>query len=69
MALINARTIKTKTLAINEEFIQPNWDILAITETLLKQTGDEAIMIELLPSGYTLYHVTRPCGRGGGVAV
>ena len=67
VALINARSVKNKTLAINEEIIQHDWDILAITETWLKQTGDEAIVTELLPPGYTFRHVARPCGRGGGV--
>ena len=69
MALINARSVKNKTLAINEEIIQHDWDILAITETWLKQTGDEAIVTELLRPGYTFHHVARSRGRGGGVAV
>ena len=69
LALINARSVKNKTLAINEEIIQHVWDILAITETWLKQTGEEAIVTELLPPGYTFHHVARPRGRGGGVAV
>ena len=38
VALINARSVKNKTIAINEEIIQHYWDILAITETWLKQT-------------------------------
>ena len=50
VALINARSVKNKTLAINEEIIQHDWEILAITETWLKQTGDEAIVTELLAS-------------------
>ena len=58
-----------KTLAINEEIILHDWDILAIIETWLKQTGDKAIVTELLPPGYTFHHVARPCGHGGGVAV
>ena len=69
VTLINARSVKNKTLAINEEIIQHDWDILAITQTWLKQTGDEAIVTELLPPGYTFHHVARPRGRGGGVAV
>ena len=69
VALINARSVKNKTLVINEEIIQHDWDILAITETWLKQTGDEAIVTELLPPGYTFHHVARSRGRGGGVAV
>ena len=56
---------KNKTLAINEEIIQHDWDILAISEPLLKQTGNEAIVTELLPPGYTFHHVARPCGRLG----
>ena len=58
-----------RTLAINEEIIQHDWDILAITETWLKQTGDEAIVTELLSPGYTFHHVARSRGRGGGVGV
>ena len=69
VASINASSVKNKTLAINEEIIQHDWDILAITETWLKQTGDEAIVTELLPPGYTFHHVARSRGRGGGVAV
>ena len=53
MALINARSVNNKTLAIHEEIIQHDWDTLAIPETWLKQTGDEA----------------SDRGRGGGVAV
>ena len=68
VALINARSVKNKTLAINEEIIQHDWDSLAITETWLKQTADEAIVTELLAPGYTFHHVARSRGRGGGVA-
>ena len=35
----------------------------------MKQTGDEAIVTELLPPGYTFHHVARSRGRGGRVAV
>ena len=69
LALINARSVKNKTLAITEEIIQHDWDIFAITETWLKQTGDEEIVTEHLPPGYTFHHVARPCDRGGGVAI
>lgn len=33
IALINARSVKNKTLTINEDIIQHDWDVLAITET------------------------------------
>ena len=35
----------------------------------LKQTGDEAIVTERLPPGYTFHYVARPCGGGCEVAV
>ena len=69
VALINARSVRNKTLAINQEIIQHDWDSLAITETWLKQTGDEAIVTDLLPPGYPFHHVARPCDRSRGVAV
>ena len=69
VALINARSVRNKTLTINEDVIEHKWDVLAITETWLKKTGDEAIIAELTPPGYTFQHVTRDSGRGGGVAI
>ena len=61
--------VRNKTLKINEDIIEHEWDVLAITETWLKKTGDEAIIAELTPPGYTFQHVARVSGRGGGVAI
>ena len=69
MALINARSVRNKTLTINEDIIEHEWDVLAITETWLKKTGDEADIAELTPPGYTFQHVAHASGRGGGVAI
>ena len=44
VALINPRSFRNKTLTINEDIIEHEWDVLAITETWLKKTGDEAIV-------------------------
>ena len=68
VAMINARSVRNKTLTINEDIIEHEWDVLAITETWLKKTGDEVIVAELTPPGYTFQHVARASGRGGGVA-
>ncbi|KAI0222469.1 hypothetical protein LSAT2_026299 [Lamellibrachia satsuma] len=65
VALINARSVRNMTLTINEDIIEHEWDVLAITETWPKKTGDEAIIAELTPPGYTFQHVARVSGRGG----
>ena len=35
VTLINARSVRNKTLTINDDIIQHEWDVLAITETWL----------------------------------
>ena len=40
VALINARSVRNKTLTINEDIIEHEWDVLTITETWLKKTYD-----------------------------
>ena len=69
MALINARSVRNKTLTINENIIEHDWDVLAITDKWLKKTGEEAIITELTPPRYTFQHVACVSGRGGGVAI
>ena len=54
------------------EFIiaERNLDVLAITKSWLKGTGeDKAVINELIPLGFELQHIARPKKRGGGVAV
>ena len=69
MASINTRSVRNKTLTINEDIIEHEWDVSAITGTWPKKTGDEAIIAELTFPGYTFQHVARVSGRGGGVAI
>ena len=49
--------------------INNDLNILAITETWLEKSGDEAIIAELTPPGYVLKHVARARGRDSGVAI
>ena len=70
---INPRSVKNKTIALND-FIQTNdYEIVAITETWLGTSIDKATLGELLPEGYQIKHVPRvkrPGGyHGGGVAL
>ena len=67
--LLNARSCKNKTLEINEIIKETNSDIIFITETWLKETGDEPIIEELVPAGYKVKKRCRKIRKGGGVAL
>ena len=69
VAVLNARSVRNKTLAINEFVTDHDVDILAITETWLKKNSDKPIIAELTPSGYTFINVPRAAGRSGSVGV
>lgn len=69
LVLMNAQSVRNKTLLINEYVRDDNIDLLAITETWLKKDGDAALINELVPEGYTLISVPRNRGRGGGIGL
>jgi exonuclease III len=69
-ALINARSIKNKTTALADYISENCVDVVAITETWLGRDGrDRIIEGQVCPSGYSILHVPRSHGKGGGVAV
>ncbi len=68
-ALWNAQSARNKTLQISDTIVEDDLDILFLTETWLKQTGDESTILDMLPNGYKIYHIPRPSGKGGGVAM
>ena len=69
-AIINARSIKNKSTSIKEYVIDNNIDITAITETWLGADGRDGIVeVAITPPGYSLCHVPRSQGTGGGVAL
>ncbi|KAK6179717.1 hypothetical protein SNE40_012018 [Patella caerulea] len=66
--LLNCRSVRNKTLDLNE-FIQTNkLDLFALSETWLTETNDQSTLAELIPSGYSIHSVPRKT-RGGGVAL
>ena len=69
IVLMNAQSVRNKTMLINEYVRDDDIDSLAITETWLKRGGDSAIITELAPDGYSFVHVPRQRGRGGGVGL
>ena len=68
--LFNARSVNgPSTRAEISTFISDNQvDILFLTESWLRQQGDEAKCSDLAPVGYSLCCFPRP-SRGGGIAV
>jgi hypothetical protein len=69
-ALINARSIKNKTTALADYISEKCVDVVAITETWLGRDGrDRIVEGQVCPPGYSILHVPRSHGKGGGVAV
>ena len=67
---LNTRSVKNKSLAINDYVLSNSIDILGITETWLGTDIDNGVIAELVPEGYQFVHIPRSEGRrGGGVGV
>ena len=66
--MINARSICNKTHIIKELVKDNDYDIMAITETWLKDENGEVIN-ELTPPGYAFKSINRKSGKGGGVGL
>jgi hypothetical protein len=70
VGLFNVRSSVRKALDICDLVEEKSLDILVLTETWLQETGDEPVIAELTPAGYSFIHRPRSSGRsGGGVAV
>ena len=67
---INPRSVKNKTLILNDFIVSNDYDVVAITETWLGTSQDKKCIGELVPEGYSFKHIPRPPGQeGGGVAI
>ena len=67
---LNARSLKNKALSVADFVNSRDIDVLALSETWLGTDNDNQVISELMPSGYTIQHISRPSEkRGGGVAV
>lgn len=68
VGLVSTRSIRNKTLILQDLIINERYDILTLTETWLSGNGD-ADLQQACPPGYSSYHLPRKTGRGGGVAI
>ena len=70
LALFNAHSIgdRSKRIIIKEFLFDEDIDILVITETWLRTTGDEVKLRDITPCGYKIKSVPRAT-KGGGIAV
>ena len=71
MCYINSRSLKNKTLYLNDYITTHKYDLVAFTETWFNSTdNNESYINALVPDGYAIQHVDRGNGqRGGGVAL
>lgn len=67
---MNVRSIRNKTLYINDYITTHNIDIFAVSETWFDTDTDDICINELLPNNYEIKHVNRSNDkRAGGVAL
>ena len=71
MCYINARSVRNKTIFLNDFISTHNFDLFAISETWLGCEATNDIHINsILPDGYMMHHVDRDSERrGGGIAL
>ena len=67
-AFINSRSVRNKTIVINDTVVEKDIDLLFLSETWLGKQDDDAVIAALKPDGYDFVHVPRPNKQGGGVA-
>ena len=66
--LINARSVRNKATIISDYIIERDLDVAVIVESWLSD-GDEGVISELVPDGYSYYLENRKHGSGGGIIV
>ena len=71
MCYINARSVRNKTIFLNDFISTHTFDLFAISETWLGCEATNDIHINsILPDGYMMHHVDRNSERrGGGIAL
>ncbi|KAK7497763.1 hypothetical protein BaRGS_00010897 [Batillaria attramentaria] len=69
VGMLNVQSVSPQTVDVYDCVTDHQFDLFFMTETWLKEKGDEVAITELTPPGYTFLHVPRTTGRGGGIGV
>ena len=70
LALLNARSVSSKTFIMKDFFIQRHLDILFLTETWISAgAGESSVFGELCPTNCSFISTPRSTGRGGVIAM
>ena len=65
---LNAQSCRNKTFELNDIVTNHNIDMMLLTETRLKEQGDEALKAEMTPAGFVLKSFPTNDRRRGGLA-
>ena len=65
----NAQSVRNKTCVINDVVQESGCDICFITESWLKDHGDEVVFNELKPPLYDIFSHPRASAQGGGICI
>ena len=67
--VLNTRSVRNKAIQLCDYITDEDLDIVALTETWLKENSDRDIIGDLVPEGYDFISVPRTTGSGGGVGL
>ncbi|KAK6181912.1 hypothetical protein SNE40_009690 [Patella caerulea] len=68
LCLLNSRSVRNKSIELNQYILDESIDILLITETWLKD-NDTIVINEILPPDYDILFENRQTSRGGGLGI
>ena len=70
VGLLNCQSVCNKQDQLRNVIYEYDLDLASLTETWLKEEGNDSIIADLTPLNYSFNHKPRTSGsRGGGVAV
>ncbi len=69
VALWNAQSLRNKIEITKQYLLDEDLDMLLVTESRIKESGDDEIIGKLQPPGYKLQHYPRSNKDGGGVGI
>ena len=69
IVLTNARSVRNKATIYSYYILENDLDIIIITETWLNDQGDESVIHELVPAGYSYVSRNRKNREGGGIII